>query len=126
MGSPTMPSLPHTLLGVAALLVLLAAPPAVSGLDCYHCTSEEDSRCGDPFWDEEGEVKSGDRYKRPCDIESWTLFCSKAVDNLGHVTRGCGGAELIDELVNGGEWTAGSNQCYTHQGERGRQCVCSD
>merc|ERR1712179_748667 len=127
MGSPTMPSLPHTLLGVAALLVLLVAPPAVSGLDCFHCTSEEDSQCGDPFYDEENNVRSGDQFLKTCVVpqSSRSLFCSKAVDHSGVVTRGCGGAELIEELVNGGYWTAESNQCYTHIG-RGRKCVCSD
>jgi len=100
------------------------------GLRCYTCNSHFDPLCGDPFFDDIGEVRSGDRYEQECLPEfGQAVFCRKGVGSGDAVERGCGWEEEMREELRRDWWEGwgsgwlDTSGCYTHR-TMGRMCAC--
>jgi len=115
---------------VMLALLLMLTMKSVIGLRCYTCNSHFDPLCGDPFFDNLGEVRSGDRYEQECQPEfGQTVFCRKGVGSGDAVERSCGWEEEMREELRKDWWEGwgsgwlDTSGCYTHR-TMGRMCAC--
>merc|ERR1711936_1320418 len=85
---------------------------------------------GDPFYNDIGEVRSGNRYEQECLPEfGQAVFCRKGVGSGDAVERGCGWEEEMREELRRDWWEGwgsgwlDTSGCYTHR-TMGRMCAC--
>jgi len=79
----------------AALLLVLCLVESGEGLQCHQCNSYEQALCADPFFHDDGEVKSNNEFLMDCppDTDDRTHFCRKIYQNVRgdeRVIRSCG------------------------------------
>jgi hypothetical protein len=61
---------------VLGALLVLASLHCGRALLCYTCSSHYDYQCSDPFFDDYGAARSGERYLQDCNSEHGErVFC---------------------------------------------------
>lgn len=74
--------------------VMATTIAGVKALKCHQCTTYEHTQCGDPFYFDDGNPRSEDKYLKDCpeDGKNYTL-CRKMYQNVRgdeRVVRSCG------------------------------------
>ena len=76
------------------LISFLAFVHSGEAINCYHCTSYTESKCGDPFnFEDNGQPKSGSTFLKACPEDGKDYFCRKIYQNVRgeeRIIRGCG------------------------------------
>ena len=77
-----------------ALISFLAFVHLGEAINCYHCTSYTESKCGDPFnFEDNDQPKSGNTFLKACPEDGKDYFCRKIYQNVRgeeRIIRGCG------------------------------------